>query len=458
MDFDPILLSRIQFGLTIGFHILFPTLSIGLAALIAVHEGLWLKTRNLIYKQACLFWSKIFALSFGMGVVSGVVLSYEIGTNFAGFSEATGNVLGPLFSYEVLTAFFLEAGFLGIMIFGWNRVPPWLHFMSTCMVAIGTCLSAFWILAANSWMHTPAGYEFVDGVFAVSDWWAVIFNPSFPYRLAHMLVACYLTTALVVMGISAWYVYHELHEGFARTTLTLAIVTASILAPLQIVLGDLHGLNTQEHQPMKVAAMEGRWDTMAGAPLLLIAIPNQDKARNDFEIGIPLAASLILQHDPNGVVKGLKEVPANERPRVVVVFYAFRVMLALGALFLLLSWTGLILVKRNRVHRTPGYLKACMLASPLGFVAVIAGWIVTEVGRQPWVVHGLLRTDKSVSTALQGPEVALSLTLFIVIYSGLLFAFVYFLLRIIRKGPNLAPAMRLPEQGEAKPAFMVEGN
>ena len=295
MELDAVLLSRLQFAFTVSFHILFPTLSIGMAAFLAVLEGLWLKTGRQEFKHHYHFWAKIFALSFGMGVVSGIVLSYEFGTNFSHFSEVAGNIIGPLMTYEVLTAFFLEAGFLGVMLFGWNKVSPRMHFFSTCMVAVGTMFSAFWILSANSWMHTPQGAELIDGVFYPVDWFKIVFNPSFPYRLAHMLIASMLTTAFFVAGVSAWYLFKKREQDFAKCSLQMAIFTAALLAPLQIFVGDLHGLNVLKHQPMKVAAMEGRWDTMSGAPLLLFAIPDQEQQKNHFEIGIPKMASFIFK-------------------------------------------------------------------------------------------------------------------------------------------------------------------
>lgn len=443
MEITALLLSRIQFGLTIGFHILFPTLTIGLALLLLVHEALWLATGRAIYRESCRFWARIFAVNFGMGVVSGVVLSYEIGTNFANFSEATGNVLGPLFSYEVLTAFFLEAGFLGIMLFGWDRVPRWLHLLSTALVAVGTLISAFWILAANSWMHTPAGFSVQDGVFFAEDWWAIVFNPSFPYRYAHMVCASFLTTAFVAAGVGAWHVWRRPGTEFGRMTLKLAVLTAALLAPLQIVIGDLHGLNTLEHQPMKVAAMEGHWETGTGVPLLLFAIPDQDGETNHFELGVPKLASLILTHELDGEVQGLTEVPPEDRPPVAPVFWSFRVMVGIGVLFLLLAWLGVSQLMRGRLFDTTGfnrlYLRGLILASPLGFVAVIAGWLVTEIGRQPWVVYGLMRTADSGSDTVTAGEVATSLSLFTVIYALLLVVFVWVVLRLMRSAVGTGP-------------------
>lgn len=449
MEFDPIILSRLQFAFTIGFHILFPTLTMGLALFLIWLEGQWLRTKAAFFKDSAMFWSKIFALSFGTGVVSGVVLSYEVGTNFGEFSRITGNVLGPIMSYEVLTAFFLEAGFLGIMLFGWNRVGPKLHFLSTVMVALGTFLSAFWILSANSWMQTPAGFRFEDGEFFVTSWWEAIFNPSFPYRFAHMLNASYLTTTFVVSGIAAWYLLRGREHAFALRTFKAAVLTAALLAPLQILIGDLHGLNTLKHQPIKVAAMEGHWETSGDVPFLVFAWPDPEEAENLFEIAIPNAGSLILTHSLHGEVKGLKEVSPEDRPNVWIVFWSFRTMLAIGFLMLGLAWYGAYRILRRRGEFGRGYLRAMMWASPLGFIAVIAGWITTEVGRQPWTVYGFLRTVDSVSANITGGEVAFSLVLFLGVYFALFGAFLWFLLFMIRKGPGGKIPDTPPQRGES---------
>ena len=452
MELDAVLLSRLQFAFTVGFHILFPTLTIGLAAYLAFVEWRWLRTRGDVYLAQYRFWVKIFALSFGMGVVSGIVLSYEFGTNFSRFSAATGDILGPLLSYEVLTAFFLEAGFLGIMLFGWNRVGPRLHFTATLMVAVGTSLSAFWILSANSWMHTPAGYEIVDGRFLPVDWWAIVFNPSFPYRLVHMLLASYLTTCFVIAGVSAWYLLKRRHLDFARRGLSIALWAATVLAPLQIVAGDLHGLNVQEHQPMKVAAMEGLWQTRTGAPLVLFAIPDQDESKNRFSVEIPRAASLILKHDPDGKVLGLNEVSPTDRPNVPVVFFSFRVMVGIGFLFLFAAIWGLWLRWRGGLDRSDMFLRLCIGCLPLGFVATIAGWIVAEVGRQPWVVYGLMRTTDAVSP-IAASQVMTSLILFVAVYAVLFAAYLYYVGRLVAKGPERPEAE--PAQPVTGPAFMA---
>lgn len=435
MEADAEFLSRLQFAFTIGVHILFPTFTIGLAGLLAILEGLWLRTANGIYLVAYRFWLKLFALSFGMGVVTGVVLSYEMGANFSKFSMATGNVLGPLISFEVLTAFFLEAGFLGIMLFGMQRVGPRLHYFATIMVALGTLISSFWILAANSWMHTPAGFSLENGVFSVASWWEVIFNPSFPYRLLHMLNASYLTTTFVVAAICAWYLLRDRHALFATRTLKVVIPAMALLAPLQILLGDLHGLNTLEHQPIKVAAMEGHWETRQGAPLNLFAIPDAEAEENHFEVAIPRLGSLILTHSLNGELKGLKEVAREDRPYVPLVFFSFRIMIGIGMLMLLLAWSGFYLLRKDRLRSSKNYLRILSLSAPLGFIAVIAGWVTTEAGRQPWTVQGLMRTSESVS-ALNGSEVLFTLVMFVVVYTALLLVFLGFMWIQVRTGPN----------------------
>lgn len=435
MPFDAVILARLQFALTISFHILFPTLTIGLALFLVILEALWLRTGQAVYLTLYRFWVKIFALSFGMGVVSGVVLSYEFGTNFARFSEVAGNILGPLLGYEVLTAFFLEASFLGVMLFGMNRVSPRIHFLATCIVALGTMISAFWILAASSWMHTPAGYRLVDDIFHVESWPAVIFNPSFFYRFPHMMLASLLTTSLVVAGVSAWHLQRIQSAALARPAFAIATLALAILAPLQIVMGDLHGLQVQRHQPMKVAAMEGLWETTAGAPLLVFAWPDMAAERNHFEIAIPKLASLILQHDPEGTVLGLKEVAPADRPPVPLVFFSFRIMVGLGFWFLFLGGVGLLLRWRGMLYSNRPYALLCMASAPLGFVATLAGWIVTETGRQPWIVQGLMRTSEAVS-AVPARAILTTLSLFVAVYGTLLLAYLYYLSKLVRQGPD----------------------
>lgn len=440
-EFDALMLSRIQFAFTVGYHIIFPSMSIGLAQyllFLRFNEYRLSGSASERYKESYNFWSRIFALSFGMGVVSGVVLSYEIGTNWGRFSEMAGPIVGPLMSFEVMTAFFLEAGFLGIMLLGRNRVPPGLHLFATAMVALGTSISAFWILSANSWMHTPAGYEIVGDALHPADWLAAIFNPSFPYRYFHMVVAALLATCFLVASVGAWFVLnHEVREGdreFGLRNLRNALFTAALLAPLQIFIGDLHGLNTLEHQPMKVAAMEGHWDTGGNVPLLLFALPNEEEGKNDFEIGIPNLTSFILTRTWDGEVPGLNSVPAEDRPPVLPVFISFRVMVGCGLLMLALAWLGSLQLLRKKLRSTRWLLQALKYSAPLGFIAILAGWITTEVGRQPWVVYGLIRT-KDAATLLPTADVLFTLSLFIVVYSILFYAFFRFFRYLVRKGP-----------------------
>ncbi len=435
MDIDPLLLSRIQFAATVSFHILFPAFTIGLASYLAVLAGLWMKTGQPRFRSLYQFWVKIFAVSFGMGVVSGIVMSYEFGTNWSRFSAATGNVLGPLLSYEVLTAFFLEATFLGLMLFGEDRVPRWLHFVSTVMVAVGTLLSTFWIIAANSWMHTPAGAELRDGIFYPVDWWAIVFNPSFPYRLVHMVFAAYLTTCFVVAGVAAWYLLTGRAQPQARVMLGMAVVFAAIFAPLQIAAGDLHGLAVRDHQPAKLAAIEAIWVTGARQPLLLFALPDQEAETNRFEIGIPDLGSLIITHDPEGVIRGLRDFPPDERPPVAVVFWSFRIMVAIGFAMLFVGLVGAFLLLRGRLFAARWFQWLCVATTPAGFIAVLAGWVTTEVGRQPWVVHGLMRTADATSP-VPGGSVAFSLGLFVVVYGIVFGAGTYYILRLIAAGPK----------------------
>ncbi|PWC41160.1 cytochrome ubiquinol oxidase subunit I [Azospirillum sp. TSO22-1] len=435
MDLDVLLLSRLQFAFTIGFHILFPALTIGLGLFLVVLEAQWFFRRDELAYRLLRFWAGIFALAFGVGVVSGLVLSYQLGTNWSRFSTFTGNLLGPIISYEVLTAFFLEAGFLGILLFGWHRVSPRVHFFATGMVALGTIISAFWILAGNSWMQTPAGFAVENGRVVATDWWAAVFNPSFPYRFAHMVVACLLSTSLVVGGIAAWYLLKGVHEEFARRAFSLALWMALLAAPAQVVIGDLHGLNTLQHQPVKVAAMEALWETGAPAPFVVFAIPDQQAERNHAEFSIPHLGSLILTHSLDGAVKGLKEVPPRDRPPVAIVFFAFRLMVALGMLFVLVAALGLWLRMRGGLYRARWFQRLCVAVSPLGFVALLAGWTVTEVGRQPWVVYGLQRTADGVSLLPAG-SVAATLALFLLAYTVLMTAFLIFFFRMVRRGPD----------------------
>ena len=442
MDLDPVLLARLQFAFSIAFHILFPAFTIGLAAWIVVLEAAWLAGSE-VHGQLSRFWTRIFAVSFGMGVVSGIVMSFQFGTNWSELSDRAGNVLGPLLNYEVLTAFFLEASFLGIMLFGRDRVPRWLHFLAACAVAAGTLISAFWILAANSWMQTPAGYELQGGTFYVTSWWEVVFNPSFPYRLAHMVSAAFLTTAFVVAAVSAWHLLNGRAVPYARIGLSMALWLITVLAPAQLVLGDLHGLNTLEHQPAKVAAMEGHWETRAGAPLVLFALPDQEAATNRYEVAIPRLGSLILTHDPDGTVQGLKEWPPEDRPYVPLVFWAFRLMVGLGLLMIAVAAISVLLRRRGRIYETPWFLKLCIAMGPAGFIALLAGWVTTEVGRQPWVVYGLLRTVDAATPAVTAGAVATSLAAFVIVYGIIFPAGMLYMLRLVREGPE--PPAR-PEQ------------
>lgn len=433
---DALLLARIQFGFTVGFHILFPTLTIGLAWFLVFFEARWRRTQMLYWRQLYYFWVKIFALTFGMGVVSGLVLSYEFGTNFSKFSDMAGPVLGPLLSVEVLTAFFVEAGFLGIMLFGWKKVGPRLHFMATLLVALGTTNSAFWILSANSFMHTPQGAAWVEGQLVPQDWWLIVFNPSFPYRLTHMLLASLLTTALVVAGGSAWCLWKSVYRDAGLAGLRSAIGVLAVVAPLQIVAGDLHGLNVRDHQPMKVAAMEGLWETTRGAPLLIFAIPDQAAQRNHFEVRIPKLASLILTRSLDGEVAGLNESEPDMQPPVLPVFFGFRIMVGLGFLFLLLAAWGVWRWWAQKLESSQILLRVLMFSTPLGFIATLAGWIVAETGRQPWLIHGLIRTAEGVSD-LAASTVATSLALFVLVYGVLLYAYLYFVIALVRAGPSL---------------------
>src|SRR5262245_21997454 len=381
MDLDPVILARLQFAFTVTFHIIFPAFTIGLSAYIATLEVMWLRTGIERYHLIARFWTKIFAVSFAMGVVSGIVLSYQLGTNWSRFSLVVGNVIGPLIGYEVLTAFFLEATFLGVMLFGWGRVPPWLHVLSTIVVALGTLFSAFWILAANSWMQTPAGHEIRDGIAVPADWIRVIFNPSFPYRLAHMVTAADLTTSFVVLAVGARYLLAGRHLEQARTMLRMAVGFIAIVAPLQVVIGDLHGLNTAEHRPIKIAAMEAHWDGSKPGDFHIFAWPNERTESNDFGISITRTGSLLITHDPNGLFRGLKSVPPSDRPPVPIVFYAFRLMVLIGFAMVATGWVGAWLWWRGRLFETGWFLRPAANVWWAGFVAVISGWIVTETGR-----------------------------------------------------------------------------
>jgi len=430
-------LARFQFAFTVSAHITFPAFSIGLASYLAVLEGLWLWKRDDAYLKLFKYWKTIFAVVFGMGVVSGLVMSYQFGTNWSVFADKTGPVLGPLMGYEVLTAFFLEAGFLGVMLFGLERVGPRLHFFATAMVAVGTLISAFWILSVNSWMQTPTGYGVnTDGQFIPLDWWAVIFNPSFPYRLVHMVLAAYLTTAFVVGAVGAWHLLRDRYDSGARIMFSMAMWMALIVAPIQIVAGDMHGLNTLEHQPAKIAAMEGHYETRDGAPLILFGMPDDEAGKMRYALEIPRLGSMILTHDWNGRVRGLLSFPQDERPGAEIVFWSFRIMLAVGLAMVAIGlWSGLARL-RGRLYDSSWLHRAAFVMGPSGFLAVLAGWITTEVGRQPWTVYGLLHTADSISP-IDGAAVGASLMAFVMVYFTVFGAGTFYVLRLMNQPPGV---------------------
>ncbi|MGH6871457.1 MAG: cytochrome ubiquinol oxidase subunit I [Rhizomicrobium sp.] len=450
---DPLFLSRLQFVWVVALHILLPAFTVGIASYIALMEGLYFASAKDIYFRISSFWTRIFAVSFGMGVVSGVIMPFQFGTNWSRFSDATANVLSPLLAYEGLTAFFLEAAFLGVLLFGRRLVPRWAHFFAALMVAFGTLFSSFWILATNSWMQTPAGYKVVEGRFFPTNWLAIIFNPSFPYRLAHTVTAFYITTGFVVLGVAAWYLRGRRHVEEGRIMLSTTAWLLTVLVPLQIVLGDLHGLNTLKYQPAKVAAIEAHWTTESHAPLALFAIPDMQAETNHAVVQVPELGSLILTHSTAGVVPGLKDFPPDQRPPVAIPFFAFRAMVGLGILMLAVIVIGLWLRLRKRLYDTDWFLRACEFAAPLGFLAVLAGWTTTEVGRQPWTVYGLLRTADSVSPSLTGGDVLISLAGYVVVYL-VMFPAGYILMRnIVRKGMPAADDRDPVESG--RPAAPV---
>ena len=436
MDLDPVLLSRMQFAWVIAWHILLPAFTVGLGSFIAVLEGLRLATGRNVYVGISTFWIKIFSIAFGVGVVTGIVMPFQFGSNWSRYSDATANVLSPLFAYEGLTAFFLEAAFLGVLLFGRKLVPPWAYFVAAMLVALGTLFSSFWILAANSWMQTPAGYEIVNGKFFSTDWLAVIFSPSFPYRLAHVVVGFYVTTAFVVLGVGGYLVRRQPYGEEGRTMFSMALWLLTVLVPLQILIGDLHGLNTREHQPAKLAAIEARWDTERRVPLTLFAIPSDTAETNYLTVEVPWLGSLILTHNLDGEVKGLKDFPVDQRPPVAIPFFAFRIMVGCAVVMLGLVLVGAWLRWRGRLYDTRLFLGLVQFAAPLGFVAVIAGWCVTEVGRQPWTVYGLLRTTESVSPSLTSFDVAISLASYMVVYLLIYPWGLFLMLRIVRRGPK----------------------
>ncbi|WP_322003319.1 cytochrome ubiquinol oxidase subunit I [Marinobacter alexandrii] len=434
MELDPLLLSRIQFAFVVSFHAIFPVFTIGLASFIAVLEGLAFKTGDGVWVKLSAFWTTVFAVVFGMGVVSGIVMSFQFGTNWSNFAQASANFLGPVLSYEVITAFFLEAAFLGVLLFGRDKVPAGVHLMAAIMVATGTFISSFWILSANSWMHTPAGYELREGVFHVTSWSEAIFNPSFPYRFLHMALASFLTGGFVVAGVSAWYLLRGREIEANRKALSMCLWLLLFIAPAQAVVGDYHGLNTLEHQPTKVAAMEGNWETSKNVPLLLFAIPDQDNQNNLYEIGVPGLASLILTHEWDGEVPGLNEAPIAEQPPVAIVFWAFRIMVGLGMLMILFAVTGLILRAGGRYWRSTWFLHGLRFMSFTPFLAVLAGWIVTETGRAPWLVYGVMTHAESLTPSLTGGMALFTLLGYMIVYALVFSAGLYYLLRVLYVG------------------------
>ncbi len=443
---DALLLARIQFGFTISFHIIFPALTIGLASYLAVLQALWLKTHRREYLDLFQFWMKLFAVAFGMGVVSGLVMAYQFGTNWSAFSRFAGGVTGPLLAYEVLTAFFLEAGFLGVMLFGMQRVGPGLHFFATLMVALGTLISATWILASNSWMQTPQGHEILDGRVVPVDWFRVIFNPSFPYRLVHMVTGAFLATALLVAAGAAWHLLRGRDSVPVRLMLSMALWMTLVAAPVQAIVGDLHGLNTAEHQPAKLAAMEGHWENQPGesVPLILFGLPDMEAETTRYAVAIPKLGSLILTHSLDGQFPGLKEFPREDRPPASIVFWSFRIMVGLGVLMILLAVWGTALRRGGRVYASRPFLKFALAMGPAGLVAILAGWITTEVGRQPWLIYGVMRTAEGVS-AHDAAQVGFTLALFVLVYLVVFGAGTVYLLRIVAQGPasgRVAPSAR----------------
>jgi len=434
---DAVVLARVQFAFTMSFHIVFPAFSIGLASYLAVLEALWLATSREVFLNLFNYWLKIFAVAFGMGVVSGIVMSYQFGTNWSAFADKTGPVIGPLMGYEVLTAFFLEAGFLGVMLFGLERVGHKLHFIATLMVAIGTLVSAFWILSSNSWMQTPAGYAInADGQFVAMSWFKVIFNPSFPYRLVHMVLAAYLTTALVVGAVGAFHLLRDQHLAGPRVMFSMAMWMATLVAPIQILAGDQHGLDTLEHQPVKIMAIEGHFDSHPdGAPLILFGWPSESEAKVKYAVEIPKMGSVILKHSMNAPMAGLDTVPRENWPPVPITFWSFRIMVGMGLLMFALGLFSLWARWRGTLYQWRQLHLFALVMGPAGFVAVVAGWVTTETGRQPFTVYGLLRTADSASP-LAAPAVGSSLLAFVVVYFAVFAAGVIYILRLIAEPPQ----------------------
>jgi cytochrome d ubiquinol oxidase subunit I len=453
MTLDPLMLSRLQFAWVVAWHILLPALTIGLASYIALLEGIWFVTGKEIWFRISGFWTRIFAVAFGMGVVSGVVMPFQFGTNWSRFSDATANIISPMLAYEGLTAFTLEAGFLGVLLFGRKLVPPWAHFASALMVAGGTLLSTFWILVTNSWMQTPGGYRLKDGIFFPTSWWDIIFTASFPYRFMHTVAAFYVTTGFVVMGVAAYMLRRKKSAAEAKVMLSITLWLLTLMVPLQILLGDMQGLNTLQHQPAKLAAIEAHWNRETRAPLTLFAIPDQKAETNHYVIEVPLLGSLILTHDVNGAVPGLKDYPPRDRAPVAIPFFAFRIMVGVGLLMLALVAVGLWLRLRGRLYDRDWFLRALMIASPLGFIAVVAGWTTTEVGRQPWTVYGVMRTAASVTPSLTGIDVLISLIGYVAVYAIMFPAGLWMVARIVRGGIAKQDS---PPFGAGRPASPVK--
>ncbi|ELY4609153.1 cytochrome ubiquinol oxidase subunit I [Cronobacter turicensis] len=449
---DAFHLARIQFAFTVSFHIIFPAITIGLASYLVVLEGMWLKTKKETYRDLYHFWSKVFAVNFGMGVVSGLVMAYQFGTNWSGFSQFAGSITGPLLTYEVLTAFFLEAGFLGVMLFGWNRVGPGLHFFATSMVALGTLISTFWILASNSWMHTPQGCLIQNGIVVPQDWFKIVFNPSFPWRLVHMTTAAFLASAFFIGASGAWHLLRGNDNPAVRKMFSMALWMALIVSPIQAMLGDGHGLNTLEHQPAKIAAIEGHWENTAGepTPLILFGIPDMKEERTKYALEIPYLGSLILTHSLDKQVPALKSFPAEDRPNSLVVFWSFRVMVGMGVLMITLGVVSVWLRYKKRLYQSRPFLWFALLMGPSGLVAILAGWFTTEIGRQPWVVYGVQRTRDAVS-AHGDLHMSLSLLAFILVYSAVFGVGYLYMMRLIQKGPRPGEGQEKEHGGPGQP-------
>ncbi|MBY7947994.1 cytochrome ubiquinol oxidase subunit I [Vibrio fluvialis] len=439
-------LARIQFAFTVSFHIIFPAITIGLASFLAVLEWRWMKTGNPVYKNLYHFWCKIFAVNFGMGVVSGLVMSYEFGTNWARFSDFAGSVTGPLLTYEVLTAFFLEAGFLGVMLFGWHKVSRRMHFFATVMVAIGTLISTFWILSSNSWMQTPQGIEIVDGRVVPVDWFKIVFNPSFPYRLAHMALAAFLSTAFFVAASAAWHLLRGRKSAEVKKMFSMAMWMILLVAPLQAVVGDAHGLNTLEHQPAKIAAIEGHWENKPGeaTPLILFGIPDMDAEKTRFSLEVPYLGSLILTHSLEKQIPALKSFAKEDRPNSTIVFWSFRVMAGLGMLMILSALTALWLRRKGKLYDTKLFHRFVLLMGPSGLIALLAGWFTTEIGRQPWVVYGIMRTRDAASNH-DVLQMSITLALFVIIYFSVFTVGITYMMRLVGKGPTAVEQERVSD-------------